>query len=604
MNPHRIIAFGADINASLNPGSPVVNSALEADVTINSSDNLNDGVVDVEIYDGSGNRVNQQFFEHQNISANQNYTVKANWTPGSTGSYKIKTGIFSTNWSQLYYWDDNVTSFNVAASQNVLTSAAASPSSSNGSYTTSLSGSSLSVKTPVSLSDGIVDAEIYDASGNRVNQQFFEHQNISANQTISYSLNWKPADTNNYTVKTGIFTANWAKLLNWNDNAGTFSSSSTPVSSAVVSSPSPVALTTQNTSAAAGAYSIGTDGRIYKNGQKIALDGVSWFGAETDTKVPHGLWLRNYKDMISQMKSLGFNAVRLPYCPQTLQNVSAQGVDSSLNPDLVGLKTLDVLDKIVNELNNQHMYVLLDNHRPDCNSQSDLWYTSSYSEQQWTNDLVMLASRYKNLDYFVGLDMKNEPRGTATWGTGNVATDWNLAVERAGKQILAANPNILLFVEGIENNSVCSNNSLGHWWGGNLEPVACKDIDPAAVPADKVVFTPHAYGPDTYNQSYFNTSDFPANMPAIWNQNFGFLKDKGRAVAIGEFGGKYGTGDPKDVTWQNSFVSYLTSKGICDNFYWDWNPNSGDTGGILNDDWSSVRTDKVNLLNTYHTQCR
>ncbi|HEX8923497.1 MAG TPA: hypothetical protein VF828_02085, partial [Patescibacteria group bacterium] len=177
LNPHRIIAFGADINASLNPGSPVVNSALEADVTINSSDNLNDGVVDVEIYDGSGNRVNQQFFEHQNISANQNYTVKANWTPGSTGSYKIKTGIFSTNWSQLYYWDDNVASFNVAASQNVLTSAAASPSSSNGSYTTSLSGSSLSVKTPVSLSDGIVDAEIYDASGNRVNQQFFEHQN-------------------------------------------------------------------------------------------------------------------------------------------------------------------------------------------------------------------------------------------------------------------------------------------------------------------------------------------------------------------------------------------------------------------------------------------
>ena len=51
----------------------------------------------------------------------------------------------------------------------------------------------------------------------------------------------------------------------------------------------------------------------------------------------------------------------------------------------------------------------------------------------------------------------------ATWGDGNAATDWRLAAERAGNAILAANPNWLIFVEGIENY-----NGNSYWWGGNL----------------------------------------------------------------------------------------------------------------------------------------
>jgi hypothetical protein len=30
--------------------------------------------------------------------------------------------------------------------------------------------------------------------------------------------------------------------------------------------------------------------------------------------------------------------------------------------------------------------------------------------------------------------------------------------------------------------------------------------------------------------------------------------------------------------------------------FWSWNPNSGDTGGILNDDWTTVNQTKHNLL--------
>ena len=35
---------------------------------------------------------------------------------------------------------------------------------------------------------------------------------------------------------------------------------------------------------------------------------------------------------------------------------------------------------------------------------------------------------------------------------------------------------------------------------------------------------------------------------------------------------------------------------MTDFFYWSWNPNSGDTGGILQDNWHDVWEDKIALL--------
>ena len=99
-------------------------------------------------------------------------------------------------------------------------------------------------------------------------------------------------------------------------------------------------------------------------------------------------------------------------------------------------------------------------------------------------------------------------------------------------------------------------------------------------------------------------------MPNIWNLHFGFVEGKtGRAMVIGEWGGHY-TG--KDKTWQNaladymienclqveSFVPFATSQRTLsqDNFYWCLNPNSGDTGGLLKDDWITINTAKAALI--------
>ncbi len=69
-------------------------------------------------------------------------------------------------------------------------------------------------------------------------------------------------------------------------------------------------------------------------------------------------------------------------------------------------------------------------------------------------------------------------------------------------------------------------------------------------------------------QSYFKAPNFPDNMVAIWKKHFGYLVQGGYAIAVGEFAGKYGEGDARDVTWQNALVDYLRSQGITDSFVW------------------------------------
>lgn len=340
-----------------------------------------------------------------------------------------------------------------------------------------------------------------------------------------------------------------------------------------------------------------SSGRIFdEQGNRITIQGVNWFGAETDTRVVHGLWARNMMDMLDQMKSLGFNAVRVPFCPATLQGVPTNSIDYSKNPTLQGLNSLQVLDVLAGELQKRGMYFLMDHHRPDCNAISPLWYINGYTEAQWIADLTFVAGRYKDYQYFLGMDLKNEPYGAARWGSGNAAVDWNAAAERAAAAVLSVAPQALIFVEGVGDGSYCTTMNNGIWWGGNIAPQMCKPLN---IPADRLVLSPHVYGPDVFAQSYFSAADFPNNMPPIWNSHFGDVQAQGYAVVLGETGGKYGAGDPKDKIFQDALFAYLKQRDLRDVFYWSWNPNSGDTGGILNDDWTTVRQDKVALLQTF-----
>ncbi len=113
--------------------------------------------------------------------------------------------------------------------------------------------------------------------------------------------------------------------------------------------------------------------------------------------------------------------------------------------------------------------------------------------------------------------------------------------------------------------------------------------------ADKLVYSTHDYGPGVYQQKWFDAPSFPGNLPGIWLAHWAYLVQSNIApVIVGEFGGR-STGSDTEGVWQRSLVDFLRQNDISYT-YWAWNPDSGDTGGVLDDDWSTLDQSKVAML--------
>jgi endoglucanase len=328
------------------------------------------------------------------------------------------------------------------------------------------------------------------------------------------------------------------------------------------------------------------------SGAVVRIAGVNWFGLETPDNTVDGLWARNYQDMMDQMVSLGFNAIRLPYSSQLVESpvVPSNGlINYTLNPDLVGLTGPQIMDKIVAYAGKIGLRIILDRHRPDNGSQSALWYTSQYSEAAWIADWANLAKHYAGNATVIGADLHNEPHDPACWSCGNSADDWHLAAERAGNAILAVNPHWLIVVEGVQ-----SYNNNYYWWGGNLMGAGASPV--VLNVADQLVYSAHDYPSSVSGQPWFSAPNYPSNLPGVWDSYWGYLiKDGTAPVLLGEFGSYLAT--TSDQQWFATMIAYLKSTGAGWTF-WSWNPNSGDTGGILNNDWTTVNQTKVQALST------
>lgn len=368
-----------------------------------------------------------------------------------------------------------------------------------------------------------------------------------------------------------------------------------------------------------GAFAAGytaQNGKIYDpSGNEVQLRGISHFGFNSTILQPEFLWAVGWKEQIADIQRLGFNAVRLPFVPDTLYSTTPVDqlsyVDPGRSPELIGKTPLEALDLWMAEAERVGLYVLLDFHSVSMQRQYPTWFVSNpadfgliyngqpYTAADWLRDLTFVAKRYAHLHYFFAIDVYNEPNGPVRWSNGDPhMTDpnnyWKAAVESAAAAILTANPNLLIFVQGITGNfDGVENTNVPMNWGENFQPQA---YQPLNIPYDKLVLSPHTYGPDVYVKSTFEAPDFPANLSGDWDRLFGQFAQT-HAVVPGEWGGRYGQGrgGTKDADWQNAFVDYLVSKGIRNSFYWCYTPNSYDTGGIL-DDGLQVIDAKMALL--------
>ena len=336
---------------------------------------------------------------------------------------------------------------------------------------------------------------------------------------------------------------------------------------------------------------------VDSDGDTVVWQGVNWFGLETQNQAPHGLWIRDYKDMLAQIADLGFNTIRVPFSLEAMRGTTTSGVSyaGGINADLQGKTPLQVLDAVIAEAGRQGLMVILDNHSQANDGFMDgLWFgQEGFTENDWVATWRMLAQRYRDAAHVVGYDLKNEPHGPATWGTGG-ATDWRRAAERAGNIVLAENPNALIIVEGIEGPVAGGQLLDRHWWGGNLEGVRNNPVR-LDIP-NRLVYSPHEYGPGVFNQPWFSDPNMTAILADRWEKGFGYIHTEGIApIFVGEFGAKSVSSTTVEGRWIRQFTDYLANKGMSWTF-WSWNPNSGDTGGVLTDDWRTVHADKMALL--------
>ena len=345
---------------------------------------------------------------------------------------------------------------------------------------------------------------------------------------------------------------------------------------------------------------------VDSHGVPVRLTGVNWFGFETANRVVHGLWSRDYRSMLHQVRDLGFNALRIPWSNAILEpgsmptGITFSGSDpydgvGPMNQPLQGKTSMEVLDLIIEEAGRQGLKVILDNHsrKPDDFIAEGLWYTPDFPESRWISDWKTMAARYRNNPTVVAFDLHNEPHGQASWG-GDPATDFAGAYERAAAAIHSVHPDVIIITGGVETYA-----GISYWWGGNLRGVRNRplDIDPA-----KLLYSAHDYGPEVFPQTWFSAANYPDNLIDLWDQTWGYIPKQGLgAVFIGEFGiGHRDSFQGRELQWIQTLMAYMGRSSSWT--YWSLNPNSGDTGGILQDDWVSIQQWKLDLLAPYQAR--
>ncbi|KAA2234779.1 cellulase family glycosylhydrolase [Salinarimonas soli] len=328
----------------------------------------------------------------------------------------------------------------------------------------------------------------------------------------------------------------------------------------------------------------------------MRLTGVNWDGFETPNMSPTGLWARNYRHMLEQMRDAGFNNVRLPFSGDIISaSPHTSGISLTLNPDLAGLTPLQIMDKVIAYAGEIGLRVTLDYHRREAGYGAEpdgAWSSVTHSQDEWIANWATLAERYAGNKTVIGADLFNEPGGD--WGT------WSTAAEKAGAAIQAKNPDWLVFVQG---NMV--HNGDWYWIGGNLQGAGA---DPVQLPlANKVVYAPHDYPPSVVDVPFLRGID-QKTLQDLFQKNWGYIYEKNIApVMIGEFGSRYEAAG--DFPWLKTFYNYiqgdLDGNGVQGGrpgdkgmgwTIWTWGPLSGDTGGIVSSDWWTLNQAKLDDL--------
>ena len=479
------------------------------------------------------------------------------------------------------------------------------------------------------------------------------------------------------------------------------SSSSVPSSSSSAPSSSVGSSSSSSTPNTSGTFRVDGSGNITKNGEVLPMHCGAWFGLEGQFEpkdaennaggAPMELYMgnmwwadtgRTIQQTMDEIKALGVNVIRLPIAPQTLDPNDPQGIGDIRSggvlknaPSVRQTNARQALEDFIKAADANNLQVIVDIHscsnyvgwragRLDATppytdaNREDYDFTredyscgpapagvtvQEYNKSIWLSNLREIAGMSEDLgvDNIVAIDIFNEP-WDYTWA------EWKSLSESAYQAINEVNSDVLIMVEGI-GSETSDGTKVPHGdeasnpnWGENLYGFADAPLD---IPKERLILSPHTYGPSVFVQKQVIDQTDPAcvglegdaagdagceividqaRLEAGWEEHFGYLRDQGYAIVVGEFGGNMdwpasgGTNtatqnrwsfinSPVDQQWQQAFVNYAKKENIqaC---YWSINPESGDTGGLYTTPydpesnasawgtWGDFDSRKVNLL--------
>lgn len=362
-----------------------------------------------------------------------------------------------------------------------------------------------------------------------------------------------------------------------------------------------------------------TDGNkiVDKDGKQVWLTGVNWFGYNTGTNTFDGLWNSRMEPTVKAIADHGFNLIRVPISAELI-NQWADGeypkanYNNAYNEEMNSMNSLEIFDYFLTLAEKNGIKVMLDIHSAETDASGhnvNLWYTNEVSLQDYYYALEWMAERYKDNDTIIAFDLKNEPHGkpnegdnAAIWNDSAKPNNWKYTAEIAAGKVLAKNPNVLILVEGTEiypikpggdYSSTDSKDYYFNWWGGNLRGVAEYPVNLGGY-QNKLVYSPHDYGPTVYAQPWFEGDyTYDSLMEDCWYDNWFYIYDDEIApLHIGEWGGFMR--DP-NLKWM-TYMRQLISTYHLNHTFWCLNANSGDTGGLLLDDFTTWDTEKYTFV--------
>ncbi|MCR5420489.1 MAG: cellulase family glycosylhydrolase [Lachnospiraceae bacterium] len=379
-------------------------------------------------------------------------------------------------------------------------------------------------------------------------------------------------------------------------------------------------LLTRSSAAIQGDDWLHTDGRkiLDKDGNEMWLTGVNWFGYNNGMNTFDGLYNTGLAATVEAIGDRGFNLIRVPISAQLL-NEWAEGkypeanYNHAYNPELNSMNSLEIFDYFLVLAENNGIKVMLDIHSVETapyGHETNLWYTDKVSEKEYIASLTFAAKRYKDNDTIIAFDLKNEPHGkpsegdkAAVWNDSDSPNNWKNEAQKAALAVLSVNPEVLVLVEGIEaypSDKEILENPTGNdedydfnWWGGNLRGVRDYPVELGEY-QDKLVYSPHDYGPSAYEQSWFDKDyDYDSLMEDCWGDNWFYIYEEDIApVLIGEWGGFM---SEPNIKWMTLLRKLIKTYRL-NHTFWCINPNSSDTGGLLLEDNNTWDEEKYNFV--------